>query len=534
MAKFWIAFSCLVFLTLGTPPALANGSPFSYYPPGPTGTVGVSEPVLYDQVFIAPGVVPGGLSFTLTLDGRTVPAVLDAYGDIVYRPPAPLAPGVHTATLDLNYGRWQANPASDSTLGWSFTVAPGAPATLPPPDPAQEAALAAVNAYRAGLNLPPVILNNALDRATQQQADFYQANASRYAATGLSVHEQNPAWPGFVGRAPWGRDGYYGYPGGESAEDQADTANPARALRWWMDSVYHRFPVIDPGVAAVGFGAAPGNSGSPNTSYMDFGYFGSAPVAASTAVVYPADGQMGVPAAFQAGENPNPLAAFPGASYPVGYPITVSFPSPDVTGVAVTSATLSGAGGGPVPFYLLTPQNDPNQGELGAAFALIPQRPLDQNSFYRVTVQGTCTQNDASTFTFSRSWSFATAAPPSPAPAPTIRVVLNGTPLATSVPPAVAAGRVLLPFREVFRALGSGVSWNAAYPDRATATLNGQQVEINFGNFVAKVNGQPVTLDSPPQVVNGRSLVPLRFVAQALDLTVYWDASTHTVDLTGP
>ena len=47
------------------------------------------------------------------------------------------------------------------------------------------------------------------------------------------------------------------------------------------------------------------------------------------------------------------------------------------------------------------------------------------------------------------------------------------------------------------------------------------------------VNGRPVTTDVPPQIIDGRVMVPIRFVSEALGATVSWDASQRTVVVSG-
>jgi methionine-rich copper-binding protein CopC len=58
---------------------------------------------------------------------------------------------------------------------------------------------------------------------------------------------------------------------------------------------------------------------------------------------------------------------------------------------------------------------------------------------------------------------------------------------------------------------------------------NGRRVHLTIGSTQASVNGQPLTMDVAPFTVAGRTLVPLRFVAQALGATVNWNSNTSTV-----
>jgi hypothetical protein len=56
-------------------------------------------------------------------------------------------------------------------------------------------------------------------------------------------------------------------------------------------------------------------------------------------------------------------------------------------------------------------------------------------------------------------------------------------------------------------------------------------VNMQIGNKTAYVNGLPVSLDVPPQIINGRTLVPIRFVSENLGAEVNWDGNTKTVTI---
>lgn len=109
-----------------------------------------------------------------------------------------------------------------------------------------------------------------------------------------------------------------------------------------------------------------------------------------------------------------------------------------------------------------------------------------------------------------------------------IRITLNGQPLATDVAPVIRNGRTLVPFRAIFEALGARVTWDEA--TNAVAGYRGRQaIVLELGSNTAWVNGPPVTLEVAPQAVNGRTMVPLRFVAERLGAQVEWVDATRTV-----
>lgn len=97
----------------------------------------------------------------------------------------------------------------------------------------------------------------------------------------------------------------------------------------------------------------------------------------------------------------------------------------------------------------------------------------------------------------------------------------------TDVPPTAISGRTMVPMRAIFEALGCTVEWNA---DTQTATGIRDDIEIviPLGSTTAYVNGDAWTLDVPAQAINNRTMVPARFVGEALNCVVSWDASTKT------
>lgn len=109
-----------------------------------------------------------------------------------------------------------------------------------------------------------------------------------------------------------------------------------------------------------------------------------------------------------------------------------------------------------------------------------------------------------------------------------IRVTINGAPLTMDVAPTIQNGRTLVPMRAIFEALGAQVHW-----DDATSTIRAYRREdaivLQLGNRTAWVNGPSRQLDVAPVAVGGRTMVPLRFVAEALGAQVAWVDATRTV-----
>jgi len=109
-----------------------------------------------------------------------------------------------------------------------------------------------------------------------------------------------------------------------------------------------------------------------------------------------------------------------------------------------------------------------------------------------------------------------------------IRVSVDGRELAMDVPPTVRNGRTLVPMRAIFEALGARVSWDSQ-TKRITGTRGATVIVLQIGRTSATVNGRTISLDVPPLVINGRTLVPTRFIAENLGAQVIWDSNNRLV-----
>jgi len=86
-----------------------------------------------------------------------------------------------------------------------------------------------------------------------------------------------------------------------------------------------------------------------------------------------------------------------------------------------------------------------------------------------------------------------------------------------------ATGRTLVPIRPIAEALGFTVNWTPDSPDEVTMERDGTSVHLVIGDNKATVNGEVVYMDQPSMLVNdARTMVPLRFVAEAFNCKVDW------------
>ena len=102
-----------------------------------------------------------------------------------------------------------------------------------------------------------------------------------------------------------------------------------------------------------------------------------------------------------------------------------------------------------------------------------------------------------------------------------IRVVLNGKTLYFDVPPQLMNNRTVVPLRAIFESMGAVVDWDGS-TQTVTATKGNTTVVLKVGSISPMINGKEVFIDQPGVVVDGRTLAPLRFVAEAFGGTVNW------------
>ena len=114
---------------------------------------------------------------------------------------------------------------------------------------------------------------------------------------------------------------------------------------------------------------------------------------------------------------------------------------------------------------------------------------------------------------------------------PKVKVFLNGKRIRFDQPPIIQNGRTLVPLRAIFEAMNATVSWDDK-TKTVTAKKGDTTIVMTIGNKTMKKNGVAIELDVPPQIVNGRTLVPARAVAESFGAKVDWDGSTRTVTIT--
>ncbi|MFB3786487.1 MAG: CAP domain-containing protein [bacterium] len=263
------------------------------------------------------------------------------------------------------------------------------PATPPTPTPTPEIeypsvaeeALARVNYHRAQAVIAPVDLNSSLIQSSEAHSHYMYLNR-------LVSHAEDPSLPGFTGARAWDRAQHFGFPTGnvwegigskylsESASDSIDVQ---------VSGPFHRYPVLHAGLTLMGYGQ--------EDRYYTINY-GALNSQDATITVYPGVNQTDVPVAFGGGESPNP---YPGASYPVGYAVTLF--SPRSASISIHSYYLKPAGGSNLSLVTFMPD-----ASYPYIFAMSAVEPLSAGTEYEAHIEATIGGGS-----FSKTWTFFTA-----------------------------------------------------------------------------------------------------------------------------
>ena len=113
---------------------------------------------------------------------------------------------------------------------------------------------------------------------------------------------------------------------------------------------------------------------------------------------------------------------------------------------------------------------------------------------------------------------------------------VNGLPNTLDSPPIIKNVRTLLPIRAIIEALGGTAAWDPT-ERKVTVTLGSTTIELWIGKNTARVNGIDTLIDPDnskvvPEIINGRTMLPLRFVTENLGCQLRWDPNTKTITIT--
>ncbi len=239
----------------------------------------------------------------------------------------------------------------------------------------QRVGLDAANCYRVLMGLEPGALGPQVNTATQAHSDYM-------AAAGKISHQESQGRPGYTGEWVWDRIAAEGRPiaGGEMVSEVVSSGyGPASAVDGWMQTVYHRMPFTLPLWVEIGFG----QSGD----YSSMTFVSEFPDGPRQGIIYPVDGQTGVPPSFQSDwEWPDPAPDHG----EVGMPITVTVADEAMGGddqdpydTRLISATLMDESGIELEVLLGDPSDDEYLYQMAM---MIPVEPLTPGATYIATM----------------------------------------------------------------------------------------------------------------------------------------------------
>ena len=267
-----------------------------------------------------------------------------------------------------------------------------APAECPAPPAGAPAdavtALNTENAARVAMGVPCASLVLTLCTSALKHCTYYTTNQGSATCQAASAHNEVSGCPQFTGADPGARVKAAGYTGNGWSECMAFLGDPAGAVKTFIDSVYHRTPVLSPWYRDMGYG------GGTGCDTIDFGPGTS--TAKTVTAFYPYDGQVGVPLSFN-GAQEGPTPPVPTSGWPSGYPITLYG-----QGITVSAHQIV-VDGTTAPLAHQWLDGDSTLGS--SAKVLYTDAPLVANTTYRVTIDG---KNATAAVHFE--WTFTTGA----------------------------------------------------------------------------------------------------------------------------
>lgn len=114
-----------------------------------------------------------------------------------------------------------------------------------------------------------------------------------------------------------------------------------------------------------------------------------------------------------------------------------------------------------------------------------------------------------------------------------VSLQVDGQRVITDVQPVIINDRTLIPFRAVFENMGGIVGWNDESRE-AEVSLGTSNVKMWIDSKTAFLNGNQKELEVPALIINDRTMIPVRFVAESLNCNVDWDNDLRTVIITSP
>ena len=233
-------------------------------------------------------------------------------------------------------------------------------------------ALNAVNTLRLAMGVECANLVLALDKSAQAHCDFYAANTGVAMCEGgsISPHSEVAGCTGFTGADPGARVKAAGYMGRGWSEVMAFNNDPNKAVTQWVNSVWHRTPLLSPWWDDMGYGNA------AKCDVIDQGPGTQMPATATA--MYPYAGQTGVTRSFN-GANEGPVPPAPATGWPSGLPITLYVQKATTVSHSIE---VMGSGAPLAHTWIDYNQSDNDSDQL----IMYTDKPFTANTQYHVTI----------------------------------------------------------------------------------------------------------------------------------------------------
>lgn len=111
-----------------------------------------------------------------------------------------------------------------------------------------------------------------------------------------------------------------------------------------------------------------------------------------------------------------------------------------------------------------------------------------------------------------------------------ISITYNGNPLKLKNAPIVKNNRTLVPIRDICEQMGMNVEWNE---ELSVITISGNEntIQMSIGNNFILTNGILLYSDVAPEIINNRTMIPIRIFAEAVGAQVNWVEETKTINI---
>lgn len=111
------------------------------------------------------------------------------------------------------------------------------------------------------------------------------------------------------------------------------------------------------------------------------------------------------------------------------------------------------------------------------------------------------------------------------------QMLVNSQPQTLDSEPVVVNGRTLVPIRAIIEAMGGTVSWEQS-TSTAVLTYGSDEIRLTINSLTAYVNNEEYQLDTAPAVINNRTMLPIRFIAENFNFNVEWNDDTQEITIT--